>query len=156
MVHQEVRTPGYLDVLNTICVEEGRAGAYFQAWSDKTQDPALKQCLALVAAREISHSHIFKRRISELGFELREKGDPDYPEQLRIASSDMPDSEKIKAFEEIDQRRPKPTVEESCEAAKEDEAVDPLTRSLLSWWADEEADSVKVMTDTYAKVQGVS
>ena len=156
MVHTEKRNPGYLDLLNTICLQEGRAGVYLQAWSDKTQDSALKQCLEMVAARETSHYHIFKRRIRELGFELREEADPDYPEQLRIASSDMPDGEKVKSFEHLEQRQPKPTVQERCEAAMKDEMVDSLTRSLLRWFAEVEADSEKVMADTYAKQEGVS
>ena len=110
----------------------------------------------MVADRETSHYHIFKRRIKELGFELREEADPDYSEQLRIASSDMPDSEKIKSFEQLDQRQPKPTVQERYEAAMKDEAVDSLTRSLLRWFAEVEADSEKAMAVTYAKVEGVS
>ena len=38
MVNTEVRNPEYLDLLNTICLQEGRAGVYLRAWSDKTQD----------------------------------------------------------------------------------------------------------------------
>ena len=36
----------------------------------------------------------------------------------------------------------------------EDEAVDPLTRSLLRWFADVEADSRGLMAEAYAKVLG--
>ena len=156
MAQTQTRKPEYLDLLNTICLQEERAGVWIQAWADNTQDPALKQCLDLVAARETSHYHIFKRRIEELGFELREEGYTDDPEWLRIANADVPDSEKIKSFEEMERHEPKPTVEERYHAAMGDEAVDPLTRSLLRWFAEVEADSGKVMDETYAKVEGMS
>ena len=152
MAQSKAKKPAYLDLLNTICLQEERAGVWIQAWSDKTQDSALKQCLDLVAARETSHYHIFKRRIEELGFELRREVPADYGERMRVATSDMPDSEKIKALEELQQLLPKPTVRERFEAAMDDETVDPLTRSLLRWFSEVESDSAKYMRETYAKV----
>jgi hypothetical protein len=107
-----------------------------------------------VAARETSHYHIFKRRIEELGFELRREVPLDYGERMRIATSDMSDSEKIKSFDEIQESLPKPSIRERFEAAMGDEAVDPLTRSLLHWFSEVESDSGKSMRATYAKVQG--
>ena len=152
MAQTKVKKPEYLDLLNTICLQEERAGVWIQAWSDKTQNAALKQCLDLVAARETSHYHIFKRRIEELGFELRREVPADYGERMRVATSDMPDSEKIKTLEELQQLLPKPTVRERFEAAMDDETVDPLTRSLLRWFSEVESDSAKYMRETYAKV----
>ena len=156
MPQTKAQKPEYLDLLNTICLQEQRAGVWIQAWSDKTQDPALKKCLDMVAARETSHYHIFKRRINELGFDLRRGGAPDYAERMRIAASDMSDGEKIKAIAELTESLPKPTVRERFEAAMEDDAVDPLTRSLLRWFAEVEADSGKSMQATYAKVKDAS
>ena len=156
MAQTTVQKPAYLDLLNTIALGEERAGVFLQVWSDKTQDPDLKQCLDLVTAREISHYHIFKRRIEELGFELRREVMPDLAERMQIAASDMSDSEKIKSFDELTHRQPKPSIRERFEAAMDDEAVDPLTRSLLRWFSEVESDSAKSMKETYAKVQGTS
>jgi GAF domain-containing protein len=154
MAQTEVQKPEYLDLLNAISLQEERAGVWIRAWSDKTQDADLKQCLDLVAARETSHYHIFKRRIEELGFELLREVPLDYGERMRIATSDMPDSAKIKALDEIQESLPKPTMRERFEAAMDDETVDPLTRSLLRWFSEVETDSGKSMRATYAKVQG--
>ena len=156
MAQTTAQKPAYLELLNTIALQEERAGVFLQAWADKTQDPALKQCLDMVTAREISHYHIFKRRIEELGFEVRREVPADYAERMRIATSDMSDSEKIKAFDGLQERQPKPTVRDRFDAAKDDETVDPLTRSLLSWFSQVETDSAKSMRATYAKIQGTS
>ena len=137
--------PAYVDLLNAVALQEERAGVWIKAWSDKTKDAALKQCLDLVAARETSHYHIFKRRVEELGFELRREVPLEYGELMRVATSDITDREKIKTFDEIQATLPKPTLGERSEAAMDDETVDPLTRSLLHWWRDVETDSVKSM-----------
>ena len=68
--------PHYLDLLHEIAPGEKRAGVFLKAWADKTPDPELKACLDLVARRETSHYHIFKRRIEELGYSLEEQEDP--------------------------------------------------------------------------------
>ena len=156
MAQTTAQKPAYLELLNAIALQEERAGIWIRAWSDKTQDATLKQCLDLVAARETSHYHIFKRRIEELGFELRREVPLDYGERMRIATSDMPDNEKIKSFDEIQESLPKPSIRERFEATMDDETVDQLTRSLLRWFSEVETDSSKSMRATYAKVQGVS
>jgi hypothetical protein len=55
-----------LELLNTICLAESRAGIYLNAWADQTATPESKACLVRVAARETSHYEVFKRRIEEL------------------------------------------------------------------------------------------
>ena len=57
----------YMELLNDIASGEKRAGIHLAAWAGKTLNPKLKSCLSLVADREPSLYHIFKRRISELG-----------------------------------------------------------------------------------------
>ena len=156
MPQTKTQKPEYLDLLNTICLGEHQAGVYLQTWSDKTRDPALKHCLNLVAARETSHHHIFKRRIEELGFELQMEVPARFGERMQIATYDMTDSEKIKAldiFDEVQQRHSTSSTRERYTAAMEDEAVDPLTRSLLRWWRDVEADSIQLLRETFAKVE---
>jgi rubrerythrin len=85
----------YLELLNHIASGERRAGVFLQAWADTTPDPELRACLSMVANRETSHYHIFKRRVEELGYSWTENQDPDFDERLKVSSSDMPDVEKI-------------------------------------------------------------
>ena len=86
----------YMELLNDIASGEKRAGIHLAAWAGKTRDPELKSCLSLVADRETSHYHIFKRRISELGYSWKENDAPEFEERMRVSSSDMPDVEKIR------------------------------------------------------------
>ncbi len=86
----------YVELLNTICLAEGRAGVYLKAWAEKTAAPELKTCLARVAARETSHYEVFKRRIEELGYSVQEQEDPGFRERLDVLGSDMADLEKIR------------------------------------------------------------
>ncbi len=73
-----------------------------------------------------------------------------------MLGSDVSDAEKIKFLRDAQQSQPKPTVREMYVAAAHDPKVDPLTRSLLSWFADVEADSGAMMAETYTQVEGVS
>ena len=145
--------PQYLDLLNDICIQEGRAGVFLSAWADKTPDPQLKECLNLVAARETSHHDIFERRIRELGFAKQEKEDPMFAERLEVLGSDRKDADKIQWNQEAGAKQPKPTVRDRFEAAMEDEAVDPLTRSLLRWFNDVELDSRDKLMEVYARIE---
>jgi DNA-binding helix-hairpin-helix protein with protein kinase domain len=95
----------------------------------------------MVAKRETSHYHIFKRRIEELGYAWTDNQDPDFEERLKVSSADIPDAEKIRWSKARQAQRQGPTIRERYEAAMADETVDPLTRSLLRWFADVEADS---------------
>ena len=84
----------YIALLNDIRLQEIRAGIFLKAWADKTDNPDLKHCLSMVAEREDSHGAIFERRIRELGGPLQDNEDPMSAETLRVASSDMTDTEK--------------------------------------------------------------
>ena len=86
----------YLELLDNIASGERRAGVFLQAWADTTPDPELRACLSMVANRETSHYHIFKRRIAELGYSWTDNQDPDFEERLKVSSSDMSDAEKIR------------------------------------------------------------
>lgn len=153
MTQTKTRKPAYLDLLNTICLQEGRAGVFLKAWAGKTPDQDLRKCLNFVAAREDSHHHIFKRRIQELGYQLTETGDPMAAERLAVTGSDVSDAEKISWLKAAGAKQPKPTVQDRYEAAIDDKSVDSLTRSLLRWFADVEADSRGLIMEAYARVQ---
>ena len=143
----------YMELLNDIASGEMRAGIHLAAWAGKTPDSELKSCLSLVAERETSHYHIFKRRISELGYSWKENNAPEFEERLRVSSSDMSDIEKIRWGKAEQARRQGPTIRERYEAAIADETVDPLTRSLLRWFSDVEADSGSLLRLAYEGIE---
>jgi len=143
----------YLELLNTIASGERRAGVFLQAWADTTPDPELRACLSLVANRETSHYQIFKRRIEELGYPWTETQDPDFDDRLKVSSSEMPDGEKIRWGKAKQAQRRGPTIRDRYEAALADETVDPLTRSLLRWFAEVEADSGARLRAIYDRIE---
>ena len=143
----------YFQLLNDIASGERQHGIYIQAWADKTPDPELKACLSMVADREISHYHIFKRRISELGYTWTDNGDPELEERLQVNGSDMPDVEKARFAKTKGAQRPSPTIRERTQAAMADETVDSLTRSLLHWFEDVESDSYSRLQQSYARIE---
>jgi hypothetical protein len=102
MATQHTTELHYLELLHTIASGERRAGVYLQAWADTTPDPELRACLSMVADRETSHYHIFKRRIAELGFAWTEIPDADFEERLQVSGSALPDVEKIRGFNDMD------------------------------------------------------
>ena len=145
--------PEYVSLLNDIRLQENRAGVYLEAWANKTDNKDLKECLSFVAAREYSHGDIFDRRVKELGFQTEEILDPDFDEKVRVVKSDISDAEKIAWLKETRLRQATPGVRERYEAATDDEAVAPLTRSLLRWFTDVENDSVVRMGAVYAEIE---
>ena len=153
MATHHTTAPHYLELLNTIASGERRAGVYLQAWADTTSDPELRACLSMVAHRETSHYHIFKRCIEELGDSWTDIQDPDFEERLQVSGSAMLDVEKIRWGRARQAQRRGPTIRERYEAAIADETVDPLTRSLLRWFADVEADSGARLRALYDRIE---
>ena len=156
MAQAKSSKPEYIELLNLIQLQEKGAGVYLKAWADNTSDPGLKHCLNFVAAREVSHGDIFERRLKELGYEVEGTEAQNFAERMSVLGSDMTDAEKIQCIRDAVAQQEKPTVRDRFEAAAEDEAVDPLTRSLLRWFADVESDSGALMQETYKNVPGVS
>ena len=96
MATHQTTAPHYLELLDNIASGERRAGVFLQAWADTTPDPELRACLSMVAHRETSHYHIFKRRIAELGYLWTDIQDPNFEERLKVSGSAMSDVEKIR------------------------------------------------------------
>src|SRR5690349_7265779 len=90
--------PSYLGLLNAISLAESRACEYLTAWIDVTPNPDVRRVLVCVAAREGEHGAAFRKRITELGYELREKDDPGHAKRMSIAKSNRPDIEKFEKF----------------------------------------------------------
>jgi rubrerythrin len=154
MTTPQTTAPPYLELLNTIASGERRAGVFLQAWADTTPDPELRACLSMVANRETSHYQIFKRRLEELGATWTETPDPDFEARLQVNGSSMPDAEKIRWAKARQAQRQGPTIRERYEAAMADETVDPLTRALLRWFAEVEADSGARLRALYDRIEG--
>ena len=153
MATKQETKPHYLGLLNEITSGERRAGIRLKAWADKTQDPELKALLSMVAKRETSHYHIFERRIEELGQTWTDNEAPDFEEHLRVSGSDMSDAEKIRWPKTMRAKRTGPSNQERREAAIADETVDSLTRSLLRWFVDVEADTEHRVRPIYDRIE---
>ncbi|PKB73536.1 MAG: hypothetical protein BZY75_01390 [SAR202 cluster bacterium Io17-Chloro-G7] len=148
--------PEYVELLNTIRLQEMGAGIYLKAWADKTSNESLKHCLTFVAEREVSHGDLMDRRIRELGYQPEGTEDPNFKERMDIMGSDMSDAEKIQCIRDVAKNQVKPTTRDKYIVAAHDPKVDPLTRTLLGWFADVEADSGAMMGETYKTIEGVS
>ena len=146
--------PAYLGTLNAISLGEADAGRYLTAWAAVTPDEGLKCALEFVAARETSHGDVFRRRIEELGFELRctEKDMAESDERCgRYGSASVSDEEKI---------GPQPDgaddgVDPFAQIEKQlgEGLYDPLTALLMRWYIAEERDSGQILRDAYRQVR---
>lgn len=154
--HASSTKPAYLGLLNAISLAETRAGVYLRAWADATQDEELACTLRLVAARETSHGQLFCRMLGELGYELRQKPDPDGAE--RIAKYANP---KISDLDKIGRSRRELNADPfaEIEAKIAESFYDPVTANMLSWYICEERDSAKKLRSAYdcvrAKTDGM-
>jgi hypothetical protein len=139
--------PAYLGLLNAISLAETHAGVYLRAWADATKDEDLACTLRLVAARETSHGILFCRMLSELGYELRQKPDPEAAERIaKYANPKISDLEKIgKARATLEGKDPFAEIE----AKMAEGFYDPVTCNMLSWYICEERDSGKKLRAAY-------
>lgn len=144
------KKPAYLGLLNAISLAETNAGVYLRAWADATQDEELACTLRLVAARETSHGQLFCRMLCELGYELRQKPDPDGAERIaKYANPKISDLDKIgRAGRELETD---PFGE--IEANIAEGFYDPVTANMLSWYICEERDSGKKLRAAYECVR---
>src|SRR5690348_14343738 len=88
--------PSYLQRLEGIARAEARSHRYFTAWADVTPSDDVRAVLRTVAAREGDHGMAFAKRVNELGFDVEQRDDPNFANQMEIASStDLTDLEKM-------------------------------------------------------------
>lgn len=91
--------PTYLGLLNTLSLAETAAHEYLNAWIAVTEHDGVRATLQTVTAREGEHGLAFAKRINELGYTVKPKGDPGQAERMKIATSTtMSDLEKMEAF----------------------------------------------------------
>ncbi|HEX9546447.1 MAG TPA: hypothetical protein VF942_03870 [Acidimicrobiales bacterium] len=134
--------PSYLGLLNAISLAETRAYQYLSAWIETTNDPDVQCVLRKVAAREGEHGMAFAKRIDELGFELRDKDDPDFAKRMAIASSDRSD---LKKFEKLGLGRVEGDVLTIFDNVFADHTIDIRTGELLGRYIAEEFDTARLL-----------
>ena len=134
--------PSYLGLLNAISLAETRAYKYLSAWIETTNDPDVQCVLRKVAAREGEHGMAFAKRIDELGFELRDKDDPDFAKRMAIASSDRSD---LKKFEKLGLGRIDGDVLTAFDNVFADHTIDIRTGELLGRYIAEEFDTARLL-----------
>jgi rubrerythrin len=142
--------PSYLGLLNAIAVAESRAHTYLTAWIKVTPDPDVRSVLATVTAQEGEHRMIFAKRINELGFEVRAKEDSGEAERLAVASSDIPDLEKLAR---LGLDRIEADVLNVFDDVFKDHTIDIRTGELLGRYIAEEHDTARLLRGCYAKLK---
>ena len=142
--------PSDLGLLNTISLLESRAHAYLTAWADVTPEPAVRQVLLTVAAREGEHGMSFAKRINELGFEVKEKEDPEFESRMDIARSSRTDLEKIEALGLLRFCTDGPDV---FDGFFTNHSIDIRTGELLGRYIAEERDSLRLLQGCQAQLR---
>jgi len=136
---QPTTKPSFLGLLTGIAVAEHHAHNYLTAWADVTEDRDVADVLRFVAVREIEHFHAFRKRLVELGYDVRfpEATDED-ARDLEVAHSSMSDAEKWEHFElDVQEDR------DVFDGMFADKTIDPITGALLGRYIAEERDSVR-------------
>jgi len=142
--------PSYLGLLNAIAVGESRAHTYLSAWIKTTTDPDVKAVLSTVAAREGEHGMAFAKRVNELGYEVREKEDPNFDKQLKIVTSDRTDLEKMEKLRlgRLDVGNGPDVFDDVFK----DHSIDIRTGELLGRYIAEERDSARLLRCCYEQL----
>ena len=141
--------PSYLKVLNAIAVGEARGRALFDAWAKTTRDADLAQTLTIVAIREGEHAAVFKKRLCELGYEVREKPAEDFEPRLQKLRSQMSDAAKFESVFGYGRER----GDEGLGSIFTDTTIDPITGALLGRFIAEERDTRRRLEAQYARVK---
>jgi hypothetical protein len=139
--------PSYLGLLNAVSLAESTAHCYLTEWAGVTTDPAVRQVLLTVAAREGEHAMTFAKRINELGFEVRQKPDDSAQEKLDIVRSDCSDLEKMEALGlgELDSTGNPDIFDDFFK----DHSIDIRTGELLGRYIAEERDTGRLLRACY-------
>jgi Mn-containing catalase len=140
--------PTYLSLLNAIALNEAKAHRYLQAWIAKTDDPEVRQVLQTVSWREGEHGMAFAKRLSELGYGVREKGEYITEERYEIATSDLSDREKIEKLRlhELDKDLA------YFDTVFSDHTIDIKTGELLGRYIAEEYDSARLIRGCWTQL----
>jgi hypothetical protein len=144
------KKPTYLGLLNAVANGELAAHGYLTAWADVTPDPEVRRVLLTVAAREGEHGMAFTKRLSELGYEVRPKADPDAAKRLRFVKSNRSDLEKLARLGY--DRRDDPSQPDVFDVFFRDHSIDIQTGALLGRYIAEERDSGRQLRALYQRL----
>lgn len=146
--------PSYLGLLNAIAVGEARGYELLAAWSKHAGSPDVAETLNFVAIREQEHAATFTKRLCELGFEVRDKPNDQFANNLALAKSNTDDREK---FEEIFGYGRRSTAGNSAQDPLgklfDDNSIDPQTGALLGRFIAEERDSGRRLRAAYDQLE---
>lgn len=138
--------PSYIGLLNAIAVAEHGGGAYLTAWAESTRNAELAAVLQFVAVREAEHYHAFRKRLVELGFDVRWPDDRSRAaHDVEVAVSSMSDDEKWQHFG-IGRIQEHDVFDDMFH----DKQIDPITGGLLGRFIAEERDSTRRFAECYA------
>ncbi len=143
--------PSYLGLLNAISLAESRAGVYLEAWANATTNDDLAATLRLVAGRERSHGEVFCRRLSELGYSLRQK--PDAKDGARLAKLADP---RVSDLDKVGPERDEGDTFGEIRKSMADGVFDGMTCNLMQWYIAEEEDSGRRLREAYACVRDMA
>jgi hypothetical protein len=140
--------PSYLSLLNAVALNEARAHRYLQAWIEKTDDPEVRAVLQKVSWREGEHGMSFAKRLNELGYGVRDKGEYIAEDRHSIATSDLSDREKIEklGLHELDK------LLEYFDTVFKDHTIDIETGELLGRYIAEEFDSARLLRNCWEQL----
>jgi hypothetical protein len=140
--------PRYLSLLNAIALNEAKAHRYLQAWIEKTNDPEVKAVLQRVSWREGEHGMSFAKRLNELGYDVRDRGEYITEERYEIATSNLSDREKIEklGLHELDK------LLTYFDTVFEDHTIDIETGELLGRYIAEEFDSARLLRSCWEQL----
>jgi Mn-containing catalase len=134
-------------LLNVVAVTEWRAHQYLGKWLEATSDPTVRAALRIVVAREGEHGMAFAKRISELGFDVRETPDAGFQARLDFAGSTASDLEKMEEFGI--QKYYVPDGPDVFDDWFKDHSIDIRTAELLGRHIAEERDSFRLINECY-------
>ncbi len=150
MAETDTMKPDYVGVLNAISLGESAAGVYLEAWANATPDAELAETLRLVALRETHHGDAFCRRLSELGYPLQQKADPEAGARVaKYANPNISDCEKIGPERPSDGK----DIFAEAEKAIDDGKYDPMTANMMRWYIAEERDSGRRLKKQYDRIR---
>ena len=130
--------PTYLGLLNAIASGEARGHELLKAWSAVTPEPGLRAVLEIVSIREAEHAAAFRKRLCELGYDVRQTPSARFTDDLALARSAATDQEKFDRLIESDTRE---AADDPLSRLFEDKTIDPETGALLGRFIAEERDS---------------
>ena len=141
--------PSYLGLLNAIALGEADGHRLFVAWAEATTNEKLRRVLTVVSIREAEHAAAFTKRISELGFKVRDRRSKPLQNTVDVARSDLSDKKKFKKILGVSRNAPS---EDRFSELFKDTSMDPITSALLGRYIAEERDSGRLLRTAHAKL----